>query len=139
MRDMTIAEVELERRNRWLVELRNLKLNAPLSTIIRKVKSLGVLGPPRLIKMSLDKRDRNKFCDFHQDHGHTTDECLTLNGQIATLLKKDQLLEFLEKDEDHRIEDARLSSSRGGDKVCIINVIHGRTDQQNSSEHGLCN
>lgn len=65
MRDMTVVEVKLERRNRWLVELRNLKLNAPLSTILRMVKSLGVLRLRRPIKMSPDKHDRNKLCDFH--------------------------------------------------------------------------
>ena len=64
---MTVAEVELKRRNRWLAELRNLKLNTLLSTNLRKVKSLGVLKLPRPIKMLLDKRYRNKFCNFHQD------------------------------------------------------------------------
>ena len=120
MRDISIAEVELERCNKWLAELRNLKLNASLSTILRKVKSLRVLRPSRPIKMSPDKYYRNKFCDFHQDHGHTTNECLTLKGQFDMLLKKGQLLEFLEKDGDHRREDARPSSIRGRDKVRII-------------------
>ena len=61
---MTVVEVELERHNRWLVEFENLKHNAPLSTILRKVKSLRVLRPPRPIKMLPDKSDRNKFSDF---------------------------------------------------------------------------
>ena len=51
MRDMTVAEVEMERRNKWLAELRNLQLNTPLSTILRKLKSLGVFWPPKPIKM----------------------------------------------------------------------------------------
>ena len=102
---MTIAEVELERRNRWLEELRNLKLNTLLSTILRKIKSLGVLKPPRPIKISPEQRDKNKFYDFHQEHGHTTDECLTLKGKIAMLIKNDQLLEFLENDEECKRED----------------------------------
>ena len=58
---MTIAEIELERRNRWLEELRNLKLNAPLSVIFRKVKRLGVLRTPKPLRMSSEKRNRNKF------------------------------------------------------------------------------
>ena len=77
---MMIAEVELESQNKWLAELRSLKLNAPLSTVLENVKNLGVLRSPRPIKMLLDKRNRNKLCDFHQDHDHTTDECLTLKG-----------------------------------------------------------
>ena len=62
--------------------------------------------------MLLDKRNRNKFYDFYQDHGHTTDECLTLKEQIAMLLKKDQLSEFLEKDGDHRREDTRCDDQQ---------------------------
>ena len=130
---MTIVEVELEKCNKWIVEL----INALLSTILRKANSLGVLRLLRPIKILLDKRDRNKFCDFHQDHGHTTDECLALKGQIAMLIKKDQLLEFLEKDRDHKREEIRPSSSGGRDKVCIINTIRVRTDHRNSSGYGL--
>ena len=89
MKDMTIAKVELERQNIWLEELRNLNLNTPLSTILRKVKSCRVLrAPDRSIRMSPEKRKRNKFYDFHQDHGHTTNECITLKGQIILLIEK---------------------------------------------------
>ena len=121
---MTIVEVELEKCNKWIVEL----INALLSTILRKANSLGVLRLLRPIKILLDKRDRNKFCDFHRDHGHTTDECLTLKGQIAMLLKNDQLLEFLEKDRQRRREETRPSSSGGGEKVRVINKIVSDTD-----------
>ena len=73
--------------------------------------------------MSPEKGDLKRFCDFHQDHGHTADECLTLKWQIALLIKKNQLLEFLEKDRDHQREEMRLSTSGSGDKVRIINAI----------------
>ena len=129
MRDTNISEIELARRNMWLEELMSLKLNAPLSTILRKVKSLGVPRAPKPIKMSLEKRNRNKFCDFHQDYRHTTDECFTLKRQIAVLIKTNQLLEFLEKDGNQRREEARPSTSSGGGQVRTSNTIHGRTDQ----------
>ena len=106
MRDATIAEVEIERRNQWLAELKNLKLNAPLSTILWKMKSLGILRPPKPIRIPPEKRDREKFYEFHQDHRHITDECLTLKGHIAMMLKKDQLFEFLEKDTNRKREES---------------------------------
>ena len=57
MRDTTIAEVEMERCNQWLVKLRNLKLNAPLSIILRKMKILGILRPPKPIRIPPEKRE----------------------------------------------------------------------------------
>ena len=48
-------------------------------------------------------------------------------------------MEFLEKDRDHRRDDTRPNSSGSGDKILVINTIHGRTNQQNSFGYGLCN
>nr|GFC25187.1 reverse transcriptase domain-containing protein [Tanacetum cinerariifolium] len=30
----------------------------------------------------VEKRSSNKFCDFHNDKGHSTDECMQLKKQI---------------------------------------------------------
>ncbi|GJS88998.1 hypothetical protein Tco_0771634, partial [Tanacetum coccineum] len=34
----------------------------------------------------VDKRSSNKFCEFHNDKGHSTDECMQLKKQIDELV-----------------------------------------------------
>lgn len=36
-----------------------------------------------------------KYCDFHKDHGHHTIDCRALQAEVAELLKKKHLQEFL--------------------------------------------
>nr|GEV02822.1 reverse transcriptase domain-containing protein [Tanacetum cinerariifolium] len=38
--------------------------------------------PPPPMVTPVEKRNSNKFCDFHNDKGHSTDECLQLKKQI---------------------------------------------------------
>nr|GEU62915.1 ribonuclease H-like domain-containing protein [Tanacetum cinerariifolium] len=38
--------------------------------------------PPPPIVTPVEKRSSNKFCDFHNDKGHSTDECMQMKKQI---------------------------------------------------------
>ncbi|GKE70080.1 hypothetical protein Tco_1528152 [Tanacetum coccineum] len=35
----------------------------------------------------VEKRDPNKYCEFHADTGHSTDECMQLRKQIDEMIK----------------------------------------------------
>nr|GEW86346.1 reverse transcriptase domain-containing protein [Tanacetum cinerariifolium] len=41
--------------------------------------------PPPPMVTPVEKRNGNKFCDFHNDKGHSTDECMQLKKQIEEL------------------------------------------------------
>nr|GEV78575.1 reverse transcriptase domain-containing protein [Tanacetum cinerariifolium] len=45
----------------------------------------GKFQPPPPMVTPVEKRSSNKFCDFHNDKGHSTDECMQLKKQIEEL------------------------------------------------------
>nr|GEV18547.1 reverse transcriptase domain-containing protein [Tanacetum cinerariifolium] len=47
----------------------------------------GKFKPPPPMVTPVEKRSSNKFCDFHNDKGHSTDECVQLKKQIEELVR----------------------------------------------------
>ena len=43
------------------------------------------------ISTPAERKDRNKYCRFHQDHGHRTDKCRNLKDQVETLIWQGKL------------------------------------------------
>ena len=58
--------------------------------------------------MSLNVRDKNKYCRFHKDYGHYTEDCRDLKEQIEELIQKGKLQKYVKKGE--------YSKFRGGNK-----------------------
>ncbi|GKA19093.1 hypothetical protein Tco_0699008 [Tanacetum coccineum] len=50
----------------------------------------------------VDKRSSNKFCEFHNDKGHSTDECMQLKKQIEELVKAGKLSHFIKEIREDR-------------------------------------
>nr|GEU33916.1 reverse transcriptase domain-containing protein [Tanacetum cinerariifolium] len=45
----------------------------------------------------VEKRNSNKFCDFHNDKGHSTDECMKLKKQIEELVRAGKLSHLIKE------------------------------------------
>ena len=57
-------------------------LNMPLEQVLMQIKDDPSLKSPEKMKGDPNKRNRNKYCRFHRNHGHDTDECFDLKQQI---------------------------------------------------------
>nr|GFA07289.1 reverse transcriptase domain-containing protein [Tanacetum cinerariifolium] len=53
--------------------------------------------PPPPMVTPVEKRNSNKFCDFHNDKGHSTDECMQLKKQIEDTDECMQLKKHIEE------------------------------------------
>ena len=53
-------------------------LNTPLEQVLMQIKDGPSLKWLEKMKGDPNKRNRNKYCRFHRDHRHDTDECFDL-------------------------------------------------------------
>ena len=68
-------------------------LNAPRTQILTEVKHQ--LPRPEGLRSPPNKRDRNKYCLYHHDHGHDTEGCIQLRDEIEELVRTGRLGKFL--------------------------------------------
>ena len=63
-----------------------------------QIKDDPSLNWPEKIKGDPNKRNKNKYCRFHRDHGHDTNECYDLKQEIENLIRQGKLRNFLGPD-----------------------------------------
>ena len=80
-----------------------------------------------------NKRNRNKYCRFHRDHGHDTYECFDLKQQIENLIRQRKLKNFLGRDhKDEKLKGKMEESSQP--PLREIRVIIGGSSTGQSSK-----
>ena len=74
-------------------------LNEPLEQVLMQIKDDPSLKWPEKMKGDPNNCNRNKYCRFHRDHRHDTDECFDLKQQIENLIRQEKLRSFLGRDQ----------------------------------------
>ncbi|GKV06489.1 hypothetical protein SLEP1_g18383 [Rubroshorea leprosula] len=93
--------------------------NLPRSQIFMQIKNkmdLRRLGPMRTAAAT---RDHTRYCDFHQDHGHTTEQCNSLRSELESLVQKGMLNEYIQ-----RVEQPRFVREQGSQHQAIRNPLN---------------
>ncbi|KAL8104641.1 hypothetical protein AgCh_028751 [Apium graveolens] len=70
------------------------KLNAPRSQILMEIEKDRDIRWPKPLKTDPAKLDKSKYCRFHKDVGHDTDECRQLKDEIEFLFRKGRLNKY---------------------------------------------
>ncbi|KAJ9566095.1 hypothetical protein OSB04_002061 [Centaurea solstitialis] len=86
---------------------------------LRKIDA-NVRWPKKSDKPSKDK-DQNRWCDFHDDHGHTTDECISLKKEISYLKSKGHLKGLIPEEQGRPASPVHtkvVNCITGGSEVC---------------------
>ncbi|XP_024039511.1 uncharacterized protein LOC112098123 [Citrus clementina] len=67
-----------------------------LDEVYEAIKDRGLLHLPTPITKLPNRRDRGRYCKFHDTHGHTTAECRDLKTQVEDLVRNRYLDEFMD-------------------------------------------
>ncbi|KAL8091612.1 hypothetical protein AgCh_034025 [Apium graveolens] len=111
------------------------KLNAPRSQILMEIKKDRDIRWPKPLKADPAKLDKSKYCRFHKDVGHDTDECRQLKDEIEFLIRKGRLNKYTGEGGDRNnngrknFEDRRRDQDNQGrnpqPRGPVINAIFG--------------
>ena len=85
---------QLERRQRYSPR-RFTPLTASVSQVLREVRNEQFLRWPTQMKSDPATRDNSRYCEFHRDYGHRTDDCIQLKKEIEYLIRRGYLRCFI--------------------------------------------
>ena len=85
---------QFERRRRYSPQ-RFTPLTASVSQVLHEVQNEQFLRWPTQMKSDPATRDNTKYCEFHRDYGHCTDNCIQLKREIEYLIQRRYLRHFI--------------------------------------------
>ncbi|GJQ95632.1 reverse transcriptase domain-containing protein [Tanacetum coccineum] len=89
----------------------------------------GKFKPPPTMTTPVEKRNASKLCEFHEEVGHSTDECMYLKRQIEEMLKVGKLSHLIKELKQNNGKDqakaAKKGETSGKDKPLAILMEDG--------------
>ena len=67
----------------------------PSSKILIQVKNDPILRWPKPMRSNPEVRNKCKYCHFHKDYEHDTNECHDLKNQVKNLIQQGKLKRFV--------------------------------------------
>ncbi|KAL0434785.1 UNVERIFIED_CONTAM: hypothetical protein Sradi_0186400 [Sesamum radiatum] len=81
-------------------------LMVPITQALMVVEGRGLLSKPRSYKDGPRQPKSDKFCRFHNDYGHTTEECRHLKSEIERLIQNEYLQEDSQRGRKAQVREA---------------------------------
>ncbi|GKF68577.1 hypothetical protein Tco_0198256, partial [Tanacetum coccineum] len=86
----------------------------------------GKFKTPPPMTTPVEKRNNNKFCEFHGEVGHNTDECMHLKRKIKEMIKAGKLtylIKELKQGGKYQPKAAKKGETSGKDKAMEILMV----------------
>ena len=84
--------------------------------ILTEIKDEKYLKWPRPLHSSPNVRDKRKYCRFHKDHGHYTEDCRDLKEQIEELIQKGKLHKYVKKGDSRKYRDGNKDQHKASQR-----------------------
>ncbi|GAV57724.1 LOW QUALITY PROTEIN: hypothetical protein CFOL_v3_01260, partial [Cephalotus follicularis] len=84
---------------------------------------------PEKLRSPAEKRDVDKYCRYHRDHGHDTEECRQLKNQIEDLIRRGHLRKYVDREAPQgRREQRREEAGKayGRQSLAVQQVHHSK-------------
>jgi hypothetical protein len=75
-------------------------LNTSLTEVFTAIKGDPAFRWPQKMKTDPFKRDRTKFYEYHADHGHLIEDCISLHREIEVFIQNGRLVRFLAEEKN---------------------------------------
>ncbi|XP_073022575.1 uncharacterized protein [Primulina eburnea] len=100
-----------EKRTAQSPRLQYTPLKARLSEILVVAEQQGLLQPPRPMKENPKRQRSDKYCRFHKDKGHSTEDCFSLRAEIEKLIKRGYLSDYVDRRRGQQRDNRRRDDS----------------------------
>ncbi|XP_010242582.1 PREDICTED: uncharacterized protein LOC104586896 [Nelumbo nucifera] len=109
-------------------------LNMSRFEVLMQIDDCNYVRWPEKMKMQSNKRSRDKYCEFHRDHGHDMENFFDMHNHIEDLIRGGYLGGFVDKSEKPVQEEQRTErriavggeSSKGHKKYALLCEIDNR-------------
>ncbi|CAL8162546.1 unnamed protein product [Prunus armeniaca] len=99
------------------------KFVIPIHQILAQVKDKSWVRRLPPMRRDLSKRDTNKYCAFHEEHGYYTNNYNAWKRHLEELVREGHCTEFVAKKAIQQIEDRDVAAKEPPQKVIRINTI----------------
>ena len=102
-------------------------LTATVSQVLREVQHKQFLRWPTQMRSDPTKRDNTRYCEFHRDHGHLTNDCIQLRKEIEYLIRRGYLRRFISSEGQNQEQPPppRQTTNQHQQPLGEIHVISG--------------
>ena len=87
-----------------------------IDQVLMEIKDEQYLKWPGPLHSSPNVRDKRKYCRFHKDHEHYTEDYQDLKEQIEELIRKGKLQKYVKKGDFSRYRDGKKDQHEGPQK-----------------------
>ena len=99
-----LGQPQFERRRRYSPQ-RFTPLTASVSQVLHEVRNEQFLRWQIQMKSDPATRDNTKYCEFHRDYGHRTDNCIHLKREIEYLIRRGYLRRFVSQEGQNQAQN----------------------------------